>query len=294
MLTALAGLGGLAGCKTGGLTRIGTEIAKDKGLITEEQKTAIQKTEQSFRESFEDLTEEEEYYIGRAVAATLLSRYKALGDAGVTGYVNRVGRAVTLASSRPEIFNGYHFLVLDSDEVNAFAAPGGFIFITRGTLALAADEEALACVLAHEVAHVALRHGLSAIQKGRLVEAFAILGKEAGAAWNQEELLKLTEVFEGSVGDVVRTVIEAGYSRKQETEADRYAVEFAAAMGYDPAALVRFLESMESGAGGAGVFRTHGGAAERVADVRPLAQARAGGAGAEVRTQRFLEHKARL
>jgi len=79
------------------------------------------------------------------------------------------------ASSRPETFGGWHFLLLDSDEVNAFAAPGGFVFVTRGLYATCATEEQLAAVLAHEISHVTLRHGLGAIKNERLTEAFTIL-----------------------------------------------------------------------------------------------------------------------
>ena len=110
------------GC-TKAITKIGTEIAASEGVITEEQKKAIVRSEEALRSSFEELTEEEEYYIGRSVAATILSRYGVYEDEELTRYVNRVGCAVALASDRPEIYNGYRFLLLDSDEVAAFERP---------------------------------------------------------------------------------------------------------------------------------------------------------------------------
>ncbi|MBN1826887.1 MAG: M48 family metalloprotease [Candidatus Eisenbacteria bacterium] len=279
----------IAGCTATDLGKIGTSIAANQGYISDDQKGAIDRTGEAFRKSFEELTEEEEYYIGRAVAATLLGRYPLYKNDEVTGYVNRVGRAVALYSSRPEIYGGWHFAVLDVDEVNAFAAPGGTILITRGMLAILPDEDALACVLAHEVGHVAGRHGLAAIQKSRLIDAFAILGREAGTAWNKEELVKLTDLFDGAVGDVVRTLVERGYSRSQEKEADRMAVEFASAVGYRADGITRFLERMdESGSGGAGMFATHPPAKDRIRDVEPVVKSRlAEGTDPSARTERF-------
>ncbi len=83
------------------------------------------------------------------------------------------------APDRPEIFAGYHFLVLDTDEVNAMAAPGGFIFVTKGLVKRCGDEETMAAILAHEIGHVAERHGLQSIKKSRLIDAFKVIGSEA-------------------------------------------------------------------------------------------------------------------
>ena len=279
------------GCTATDITKIGTSIAADQGYITDDQKGAIDRTGEAFRKSFEELTEEEEYYIGRSVAATIFTRYRVYRSDKLTQYVNRVGRTVTLFSSRPEIYNGYHFIILDTDEVNAFAAPGGFIMITRGMLAMVPDEEALAAVLAHEVAHVAGKHGLAAIKKSRLIDAFAILGKEAGAAWNKEELTKLTGIFEGAVGDVVRTLVESGYSRGQEKEADRFAVEFASAVGYEADGITRFLKIMSSSGGstgGIGLYKTHPAARDRIKDVSKTVEENTGkGTDPATRTERF-------
>jgi len=260
----------VAGCTATDLTKIGTSIAAEQGYISDDQKGAIDRTGEAFRKSFEDLTEEEEYYIGRAVAATLLSRYSLYENDELTRYVNRVGRSVALSSDRPEIYGGWHFAVLDADEVNAFAAPGGMIFITRGMVTMLPDEEALACVLAHEVGHVSSRHGLAAIKKSRLMDAFALIGREAGTAWDQKDLVKLTDVFDGAVGDVVRTLVEQGYSRSQEKEADRLGVKYASAVGYRADGITRFLERMAAaGSGGGGMFSTHPPAKDRIRDVEP-------------------------
>jgi len=290
-ILAAAAIGSCSAVKTA------TEIAAGEGLITEEQKGSIDRTNEAFRRSQEDLTEEEEYYIGRAVAADLIARYGLHDDPALTAYLNRVGKAVSVFSTRPEIFAGYHVAVLATDEVNAFATPGGFIFVTRGILRLVPDEEALAAVLAHEVAHVANRHGLQAINKNRLLEAFSVLGNEASRTLDQNEIAKLTEIYDGAVGDVVKTLVETGYSREQESVADRQAVEFAAGVGYQPDAMLGFLDRMGSAetAEPLGMFLTHPPAAERKAGLQPVVGSLAGqGTDPEARRSRFRESLSKL
>jgi predicted Zn-dependent protease len=110
------------------------------------------------------LTESQEYYVGRGVAANAMfdadGRYVGLydKDQNLEEYVALVGLSVALESDRPETFKGYHFGVVNSPDINAFAAPGGFIFVTTGALKLMANEDELAGVLSHEIGHVNLRH----------------------------------------------------------------------------------------------------------------------------------------
>lgn len=232
------------------------------GKISEADRTSILKTTEALRSTFADITEEEEYYIGRSVAALILSRYKVYDNPELTAYVNRVGRAVACFSSRPETYAGYHFLILDSDEINAMAAPGGFIFITRGLLKSCRDEEMLAAVLAHEVGHVAARHGLQSIKKARLMDAFKLMASEAASRAGSEEFKKLVSAFEGVLGDIVAVLVERGYDRKFEYEADSLSVKFLQQTGYSPQGLSTFLEELkkempDSSAGLKGWFRTH-------------------------------------
>jgi predicted Zn-dependent protease len=288
LAVAALGLALLAGCTAAKLTKATADAAQAAGVITEEEHARIDQTTEALRRGFEDLTPQEEHSIGRAVAATLLSRYPALEDERLDQYVNRVGRAVSDASSRPETWGGYHFAVLDSPEANAFAAPGGFVFVTRGMLDLVRDEDELAAVLAHEVAHVVAKHGVASIEKQRLTDAFGLLAREAGAELGSAELTQLVDLFDGAVGDVVRTLVDKGYSRGQEEEADRIAVEILANVGYAPGALVEVLESKTaSSSAGLGVLRTHPTSADRQA---ALARALAGagpGSDREPRRARF-------
>ena len=101
-----------------------------------------------------NLTQEQEYYLGRAVAARIMSIYPVSDDKKLTAYLNLVGQAVLAFSDSPESFRGYHFVVLKSSEFNALSAPSGFVFVSSGMIEKMPDEDALASVLAHEIAHV--------------------------------------------------------------------------------------------------------------------------------------------
>jgi predicted Zn-dependent protease len=227
------------------------------------------------RKGFAEISESEEYYIGRAVAAQVLTRYKPLNDPGLNGYAQKVAQAVALASDRPSTFKGYHVQVLDSAEVNAFAAPGGFLFVTSGLLRLVKNEDELACVLAHEVAHVAKKHGLKTIQNSRLTSAFTILGSEAAKNYTPQQVSQLTTAFEGAVTDVVDKLVVNGYSRDKEYEADKFGAQYARSAHYDPGALKTFLARMDKSAGGAsgGMFKTHPAPAKREAELGALSPA---------------------
>lgn len=258
------GLGFVTGCS---VVQKGTDILVSQGKMKESDQKTLIKTGEAIRSTFAEITEEEEYYIGRSVAALILSRYPVYNNDQLTSYVNTVGSAVAGYSDRPETYAGYHFLVLNSDEVNAMAAPSGFIFITKGLLKNCKNEEMLGAVLAHEVGHVAAKHGLQSIKKSRLVDAFKLLGTEAAKRYGPKEIAQLTTIFEGVLGDVAGTLIERGYDRKYEYEADELGLKFAARTGYSPAGLTDFLKTLAGGATGPsakGWFKTHPSAEDRI------------------------------
>jgi predicted Zn-dependent protease len=219
------------------------------------------------------MTDEEEYYVGRAVAATILGQYRLYTNDRLTSYVNTVGRAVALASDRPFTYGGYHFAILDTEEVNALSCPGGIVFITRGMLQKTKNEDELAAVLAHEVAHVNHKDGLAAIQKSRWVEVVSILGSGAATKLGGAQIGQLVSLFQGSVDDVMKTLLVNGYSREQESAADLSALPFLHRVGYNPYALADFQERLakqQAGGSSRGISTTHPGMSERVVKARSL------------------------
>jgi predicted Zn-dependent protease len=277
-----------SGCGT--VSRIGGEVGQATGLMTQEQSNALVRSAEAVEKTFQDITPEQEYYIGRSVAATVLTTYKPLDREQANAYLNLLGQTVAQFSAKPEVFGGYHFLLLDTDEVNAFAAPGGLILISRGMVRCCKNEDQLAAVLAHEISHVDHQHGLKAIRKGRLTSALTIIGSEAGKSLGGEQLAQVTAAFEDSISDITSTLVNRGYSRATEFEADKGAVAIMRKLGYDPAALVTMLEQMQQQLqpGGPGFAKTHPAPQTRIAEVRRLV---GGGtpaaAGQAVRQERF-------
>jgi len=238
------------------------------------------------------INDSEEYYIGRAVAARILGSNRLCTDQELTLYVNEVGQAVARKSSRPNTYRGYHFAVLDTSEPNAFACPGGIIFVTRGLIQTCASEDELAAVLAHEVGHIANKDGINSISQARWTEVLTTLGTEtakqyAGAGG------QLISLFEGSIDDVFKTIVVNGYSRTAEEAADTHAVTTLRRAGYDTGALSSLLTKMmakEKG-GAAGIYKTHPPTGDRLAKVKTAGPGGAPDKMEEVRTKRFQSLK---
>jgi predicted Zn-dependent protease len=251
------------------ISNIGARVGVATGRISEEEAEAIRRTGKAAGEAFERFTPEQEYYIGRAVGATVVSRYRPYRNEKANRYVNLIGQTLAAASDRPETFGGYHFLILDSDEVNAFAAPGGLIFVTRGMLRCCRNEDQVAAVLAHEIGHAQLQHGLRAIRTSRITTAFKVGLSEAAKVYGDEQVARLTEVFENSIGDIVSTLVDRGYSRKTEYQADAAAATILERVGYNPDALTHMLAEMKKHLkpGGRDFARTHPRPDDRIAQI---------------------------
>ncbi len=268
---ALLTAAGIAGCASmGKVAEVVGAVGVATGQITEEEAQSAIRAAQAAAKAAEEITPQQEYYIGRSVAATLLGRYRPLDRTELTEYVNLIGQALALASDRPETFGGYRFLILDSEEINAFAAPGGLIMITRGMLRLCRTEDQLAAVLAHEIGHVQHRHGLQQIRKSRLTTAVTVAAVEAGRHWGGAELAEAVNTFEGAIDDITQTLVVNGYSRAAEREADAAAVTILARVGYDPGALIEMLEEMgrRLKPGGLDFAKTHPPPSERIRLIR--------------------------
>lgn len=275
------------GCAS--IAQVGATVGQAAGVITPQQGQSLIKVGQAADKTFSDITPEQEYFIGRAVGATIVSKFKVYDQARATEYINLLGQGLAMASTKPETFGGYHFLILDSDEINAFAAPGGFIFLSRGMLRLCKSEDDVAAVLAHEIGHVELQHALRAIKGSRLTSALTTLAVEGAKSFGGEQLAQLTEAFEGSIGDITGTLMNSGYARKQEYQADASAVRILKAMGYDPLALARVLNEMQQHLkpDGHDFAATHPPPQDRVKDVEKLAGDVAAGTMPAARQKRF-------
>jgi predicted Zn-dependent protease len=248
-----------------------------------------------------ELTESQEYFVGRSVAAGSIVQSPLHDDAALEEYVGLVGYTVALDSDRPETFKGYHFGVLRTDEVNAFAAPGGFVFVTLGAIKAMRSEDELAGVLAHEIAHVNLRHpehaAQRATQKAGVMDVLGAAGSVASwfvRADRQEDFKKLVTGL-GQVADAVGQEIVNGYGRESELAADALAVDLLWREGvrYDPSALAAFVGRLPKKDRGA--WSTHPDLAGRVEAIEKEIQARgARTSAAPERTKRFMAMTAGL
>jgi predicted Zn-dependent protease len=256
----------MSGCET--LQGLGT-IAKAAGVNPNVVDGAV-KSGEAFAKAKEKLTPENEYYIGRAVTAQILGKYKAYDNRKANDYINTLGQAMAAYSDKPETYKGYHFLLLDSDEVNAFAAPGGFILITRGLVRCCKDEDALAAVVAHEVGHVQLEHGLRSISASRWTSFMKTVAVEAGKSLGGEALKEAVGAFEGSIDDISQEMVNKGYSKKLEFEADKAAVTILTRSGYRSAGLTDMLSELgkRTKPGGGGFGHTHPTPEDRIGKIK--------------------------
>ncbi|HUX63043.1 M48 family metalloprotease [Sulfuricella sp.] len=195
-------------------------------------------------------SEEEEIAIGREIAGNLLGAAPLVKDRQLQKYVNNVGRWVASQSERPDL--AWHFGVIESKDINAFAAPGGYIFVTRGLYQLLGNEAELAGVLAHEIGHVIRKHHLKILQQSQLVDLGGkLLAKQVGSDEKIHNLI-------GSGAEIVSRSLD----KNAEFEADRIAVVLAARAGYDAFGLPEVLQEIgHSAAGDSGsvalLFKTH-------------------------------------
>jgi len=205
----------------------------------------IVSTTESVYKVTEQITPENEYYIGRATAAIILNDYTLYNEPNLTKYLNKICGAITINSEKPDLYNGYYVAVLDSDEINAMATPGGHILITRGLLKCTSNEEELASVIAHEIAHIQKQHSISAIKTSRFKDLSLNVASLAINESDNDEAKQMMSVFGDSVDDVVSSLVLNGFSQEQEFEADSYALELLNNAGYNPHSIVNMLKTLE-------------------------------------------------
>lgn len=197
-----------------------------------------------------NISEQEERELGERVSATVRTEFGVVQDPAVTKYVSLLGSLLAKASSRPGL--RWEFIVLDTDGVNAFAAPGGIVHITKGALGLIKSEAELAGVLGHEIAHITKKHTVNAIQKNKAIK---MTTEEVGA--------KGSAYYSKLANAAYDNIVERGFDRGDEDDADQEGLRLANRGGYNPAALGSFLgKLMErnkglSGTKPNGLFSTH-------------------------------------
>ncbi len=233
----------------------------------------------------------EEIRFGREVAARMIGRFGLYDNPSLMKYVNLVGQALASNSNRPEL--QYHFAVLNTDEINAYAAPGGYVFVTRGAIAKMQDESELAAVLAHEMTHINERH---------VVKELNIHGTEGSAAGGLARLIgggteAARVAFYQSVDKALDMLFKTGYGREDEIQADRGAVLLSTLAGYDPSGLERYFARIEEVKGKATetIDKTHPPFADRIAWLKDMiAKEGIDTASLQNYKERFLEVQKRI
>ena len=208
------------------------------------------------------ISEQQEFAIGEGADKEVRREYGSYLDSpSLRSYVDGVGNSLARQGERPGMV--FHFEVLNSPEINAFALPGGFVYVTRGMLERLSSEDELAMVMGHEVGHVTARHGAARISAMYALQYGSLIGA----------VISPTTV--GNYGDLINLAMQVGlskYSREQEAQADQLGVTYADAAGYQPekaVTVMKILKWMEGKEPGAlqKWFLSHPPADERIADV---------------------------
>ena len=228
-------------------------------------------------------SEEEEIQIGRQLAGNLLGAAPLVKDDRLQAYVNRVGRWVASQGERPNL--QWYFGVLDTASLNAFALPGGYVFVTKGLFDLLADEAELAGVLGHEIAHVMLQHHLKVLKKSQAIE---VVGGIVGSQVAQRDTLGAKQFLLGKGAEALARGLDKG----AEFEADQVGIVLATRAGYVPYGLPTVLRKMASrnpqDADLALLFKTHPHPAARLDALERAIGNRWDGLGGKETTKRWV------
>lgn len=201
---------------------------------------------------------EEEISLGREITGNLLGAAPLVKDAALQKYVNSVGRWVASQSDRADL--PWHFGVIDSDDLNAFAAPGGYVVITKGLYQKMTNEAQLAGVLGHEIGHIVKKHQLKVLQKQQLLNI--------GSNFLTDKFAKDNQLASKAIGSGAE-ISARSLDKSAEYEADRLGITFATRAGYEPYGLVDVLQTLSQTSPNDGsvalLFKTHPHPDERLA-----------------------------
>ena len=209
---------------TAGETITGSKKASNSNAVKGEKKPAF---------NIQSPSKQEEIQLGREITGSLLGAAPLVNDVALQNYVNKVGRWVANQSERADL--PWHFGVIESEDINAFAAPGGYVIITKGLYRKLDNEAQLAGVLAHEIAHVVKNHHLKIMQQSQLLDLGAdLLGKQ---------LAKDNQVIQKVIGSGAE-VCARSLDKSAEFEADRMGVALTSRAGYEPYGLPEVLQTI--------------------------------------------------
>jgi len=214
-------------------------------------------------EALQPIGEEEEIVLGEAVAVEAFSRFGGeYHNQDWNRYINLIGKTIAEVSDRPTL--NFHFAILNSQEQNAFAAPGGYIFITVGLLKSLKNEAELAGVLAHEIAHVTKQHMLETIRRGAILGSVSELSLTA--------MKQDPKMFSNVIDQMTDLLFTKGLDKDKEFEADVVGVDYAYRAGYNPLGLEDYLQTLakEEGHVESKFFTTHPSTTERIAKIDTL------------------------
>jgi len=209
------------------------------GMLQNLDVDKVLETGQKLSAATQEMPVDEEIGLGRDLAARILGAVPPVADPALQGYVNQVGRWLTLHTERPDL--PWHFAVVDTDAVGAFATPGGSVIVTAGLLRLMRDENELAGVLAHEISHVVQRHHVRAIMHRARARLAADVATELAAQYVARNPLVTQALL-----DTGMNLYGSGLDQGDEYGADRAGMVIAARAGYDPLGLVYLLSTLDA------------------------------------------------
>lgn len=262
------------------------------GVIDSNTASAIIDSSASVAAAAEEVSPQQEYYLGRAVAGTLLKNYGAYQNETATEYLNYVCHVLTVNSPQPELYKGYYVQILDSNEINAFGTSGGHILVTKGLIQNVKSEDEIAAVLAHEIAHIQLKHSIKAIKSSRTTDA---VFKTSGAVLTaltdgDDNTVELIKSFDSTVGKAISNMVDKGYSQDNEFAADKYALSLLDAAGYDVHAMDEMLEMLgQKSKAKSGFGKTHPKPKKRIKNLSKEYKKYASCKTQSMRTERFEE-----
>lgn len=201
---------------------------------------------------------DKEVKIGKTLAARLAKKYGMIRDESFTRYINLVGKSLAIYSSRQEL--DFRFGVLDTEDVNAFACPGGYVLITKGAIELMESEAELASLLSHELSHVTLKHSGDFEERGASVlDVISAIMAPGGDL--------VSSVTKNAVDGMVNQFFEKGRKKEEEIESDKAGAVYMAQAGYDLQSSITYLNKLDASQHNEVALKTHPPTAERITEL---------------------------